>query len=259
MESDMNEQVVLAEARDGVLVITINRPHRRNALTADVATGLRAALERLDDSPELHAGVITGAGGHFCAGMDLRDTPLDDEIDEFERNFQRILANPADKPLIAAIEGFAVAGGWELALACDLAVAGEGARFGLPEVKVGLVAQGGALLWLPRRVPYHLAMELCLTGRMIDARRVEQIGALNAVVPDGTALTRAIELASEIAANAPLAVVATKKVVKRSHAWPEEEEWQRQEELAMPVFHSADAAEGAAAFAEKRPPRWEGR
>jgi enoyl-CoA hydratase len=259
MENSRNEPSVLAEASDGVLVITINRPHRRNALTADVATGLRAALARLDDSPDLHAGVITGAGDHFCAGMDLRDTPLDEDIDDFERDFQAILANPCDKPLIAAIEGYAVAGGWELAMACDLIVAGAGARFGLPEVKVGLVAQGGALLWLPRRIPYHLAMELCLTGRLIDAGRVEEIGGLNDLVPDGSALARATELAAEIAANAPLAVVATKKVVKRSHAWPEEEEWQRQEELAMPVFHSADAAEGAAAFAAKRPPRWEGR
>jgi enoyl-CoA hydratase len=259
MENSQNQQSVLAEERDGVLVITINRPHRRNALTADVAVGLREALSRLDGSSELRAGVITGAGDHFCAGMDLRDTPLDDEIDEFERDFGRILADPAEKPLIAAIEGYAVAGGWELALACDLIVAGEGARFGLPEVKVGLVAQGGALLYLPRRVPYHLAMELCLTGRLVDARRVERIGGLNDIVPDGSALERAIELAAEIAAAAPLAVVATKKVVKRSHAWPEEEEWERQAELAMPVFHSADAAEGAAAFAEKRSPRWQGR
>jgi enoyl-CoA hydratase len=259
MENGQNGPTVLAEASDGVLVITINRPHRRNALTADVGVGLRAALTRLDESPDLRAGVITGAGGHFCAGMDLRDTPLDEDIDDFERDFGAILANPCEKPLIAAIEGYAVAGGWELAMACDLIVAGAGARFGLPEVKVGLVAQGGALLWLPRRVPYHLAMELCLTGRLIEAERVKEIGGLNDLVDTGGALARATEIATEIAAAAPLAVVATKKVVKRSHAWPEDEEWQRQEELARPVFHSADAAEGAAAFAAKRPPRWTGR
>jgi len=259
MGTEGQQDAVLTERRDGVLVITINRPHRRNALTADVGTGLRAAFDLLDRASDLHAGVVTGAGGHFCAGMDLRDTPLDEDIDEFERTFQRILIDAARKPLIAAIEGYAVAGGWELALACDMAVAGESARFGLPEVKVGLVAQGGALLWLPRRVPYHLAMELCLTGRMVEAPRVAAIGALNDVVADGTALDRALEIAAEIAAAAPLAVVATKQVVKHSYGWAAEDEWQRQEELAMPVFHSADAAEGASAFAEKRPPRWEGR
>jgi enoyl-CoA hydratase len=259
MENGQKELSVVTEETDGVLVMTINRPHRRNALTADVYTGLHAALARLDGAPELRAGVITGAEGHFCAGMDLRDTPLDEDIDQFERDFGALLANPCEKPLIAAIEGYAVAGGWELAMACDLIVAGQGARFGLPEVKVGLVAQGGALLYLPRRVPYHLAMELCLTGRLVEAERVKEIGGLNDLVETGGALARAREIAAEIAAAAPLAVVATKKVVKRSHAWPEDEEWQRQEELAMPVFHSADAAEGAAAFAAKRPPRWQGR
>jgi enoyl-CoA hydratase len=250
---------VLTEARGETLVITIHRPHRRNALTRDVADGLRTALAELDDSPRLRAGVVTGSGDHFCAGMDLRDTPLDEEIDDFERTFQRILADPAEKPLIAAIEGYAVAGGWELALACDLVVASETAKFGLPEVKVGLVAQGGALLELPRRIPYHLAMELSLTGAIVGAARVAEVGAINALCAQGTALQTALALADEVTANAPLAVVATKKVVKNAHGWPVEEQWQRQEEIASPVFHSADAAEGAKAFAEKRPPRWQGR
>jgi enoyl-CoA hydratase len=258
MSSASSAAVVLTEIRGEVLVITLNRPHRRNALSAPVAPALRDAFAELDATPGLRAGVVTGAGEHFCAGMDLKDTPLDDEIDEFERTFQRILADPADKPIVAAVEGYAVAGGWELALACDLVVAGAGARFGLPEVKVGLVAQGGALLELPRRIPYHLAMELCLTGAMVGAPRAAEIGAINAVVADGAALEAAIALAVEIAVNAPLAVVATKQVVKNSHGWPVEEQWARQEALASPVFHSADAAEGALAFAEKRAPRWRG-
>jgi enoyl-CoA hydratase len=170
-----------------------------------------------------------------------------------------MLIDGSKKPLIAAVEGYAVAGGWEMALSCDLIVASEAARFGLPEVKVGLVAQGGALLWLPRRIPYHLAMELCITGRMIDAPRAVEIGVVNALAPEGTALDRALELAAEVAANAPLAVAATKQVVKRSYDWSAAEEWDLQEELATPVLHSEDAAEGSLAFVEKRPPRWTGR
>jgi enoyl-CoA hydratase len=259
MSDAKEDQAVLTEAREGVLVITLNRPHRRNALNPAVGKGFAAALEQLDTTPDLHAGVLTGTGGHFCSGMDLKDTPLDEDIDEFERSFRPMLINASKKPLIAAVEGYAVAGGWELALACDMIVASEAARFGLPEVKVGLVAQGGALLWLPRRIPYHLAMELCITGRMIDAPRAAEIGAVNAIAPEGAALERALELAAEVAANAPLAVVATKQVVKRSYDWTADDEWERQEEFAMPVFHSADAAEGSLAFAEKRPPRWHGR
>jgi len=258
MTPEPQQSVVLTETRGETLVITLNRPHRRNALSADVAEPLRAALAELDATPELRVGVLTGAGDHFCAGMDLKDTPLDDEIDEFERTFQRILAEPAAKPLIAAIEGYAVAGGWELALACDMIVAGEGSKFGLPEVRVGLVAQGGALLELPRRFPYHVAMELCLTGKIVGAKRIADFGGINALVPDGTALEAALTLAGEIAANAPLAVVATKKVVKNAGGWPADEAWRRQEEIASPVFHSADAKEGSLAFAEKRPPRWQG-
>lgn len=258
--SDKNEeQAVLTEARDGVLVITLNRPHRRNAMNPALGDGYAAALELLDSSSDLHAGVLTGAGGHFCAGMDLKDQPPEDEIEEFERSFRSMLIDGSKKPLIAAVEGYAVAGGWEMALSCDLIVASEAARFGLPEVKVGLVAQGGALLWLPRRIPYHLAMELCITGRMIDAPRAVEIGVVNALAPEGTALDRALELAAEVAANAPLAVAATKQVVKRSYDWSAAEEWDLQEELATPVLHSEDAAEGSLAFVEKRPPRWTGR
>jgi enoyl-CoA hydratase len=259
MSDKTEEQAILTEPRDGVLVITLNRPHRRNAMNPAFGRGYAAALEQLDSSPDLHAGVLVGAGDHFCSGMDLKDTPGEDEIDEFERSFRPMLIDGSKKPLIAAVEGYAVAGGWELALSCDMIVASEGARFGLPEVKVGLVAQGGALLWLPRRIPYHLAMELCITGRMIDAARALEIGAVNALAPAGAALDRALELAGEVVANAPLAVAATKQVVKRSYDWHAADEWERQEEFAMPVFHSEDAAEGSLAFAEKRSPRWTGR
>jgi enoyl-CoA hydratase len=249
---------VLIERRGHVQVITINRPEARNALDGTAARALAAAADELDADDALRVGVLTGAGGTFCAGMDLKawmrgDTPMIDG-----RGFGGITMTPPRKPLIAAVEGYALAGGFELMLACDLVVAAAGSKFGVPEVKRALVAGGGAALLLPRRIPFAAAMELLLTGEQITAARAAQLELVNRVVPDGTALDGALALAELVAANGPLAVAVTKQIARAQADWTVEEGWQRQAELFKPVFDSADAREGATAFAEKRPPVWRG-
>jgi enoyl-CoA hydratase len=250
---------VLVERRDNVQVITINRPSARNALDAAVAAGVVAAVDELDATPELRAGVLTGAGGTFSAGMDLKAFLRGESPGVEGRGLAGLTERPPAKPLIAAVEGWALAGGFEIMLACDLVVAGRGARFGVPEVTRSLVAGAGAALLLPRRLPYALAMELLLTGDPIDAARAAELGLVNRVVEDGGALDAAIALAARIAANGPLAVAATKRVARESADWSAAEMWTRQSELIGPVFASADAREGATAFAEKRRPNWAGR
>jgi enoyl-CoA hydratase len=250
---------VLVERRDGVLLVTINRPEARNALTRAVAERVAAAVDELDASDELRVGVLTGAGGTFSAGMDLKAF-LRGETPAIEgRGLCGITQTPPRKPLVAAVEGWALAGGFELVLACDLVVAAETARFGVPEVKRSLVAAGGGALLLPRRVPANVAMEMLLTGDPIDARRAAEVGLVNRVTPEGGALDGALALAATVAGNGPLALAATKAVVRGSADWTAAEGWTRQAELVAPVFTSEDAREGAAAFAEKRRPVWRGR
>jgi enoyl-CoA hydratase len=255
----MSEQAVLTEARDGVLLVTLNRPEQRNAVNRAVAEGIGAALDRLDGDGELRVGVLTGAGKGFCAGMDLKAFVAGERPVVEGRGFAGIVRRPADKPLIAAVEGFAVAGGFEIALACDLIVAARGARFGIPEVKRGLVAAGGALLRLPRRIPYHLAMELALTGELIDAERAYDVGLVSRLAEPGGAVDAALELAASIAANGPLALAASKRILVEAPSWPADSIWERQAEISDPVRASDDAREGSVAFAEKRAPRWRGR
>jgi len=249
---------VAVERRGFTQVITINRPEVKNALDGAAARALAAAADELDADDDLRVGVLTGAGGTFCAGMDLKAYLRGDKPNIEGRGFGGITTTPPRKPLIAAVEGWALAGGFELMLACDLVVAGEGSKFGVPEVKRALVAGGGAAILLPRRIPYAAAMELLLTGEAIDAVRAAQLGLVNRLVPDGTALDGALRLAEAIAANGPLAVAVTKQIARSQADWTLTEGWQRQAELYKPVFDSQDAREGAAAFAEKRPPAWRG-
>lgn len=250
---------VETERRDGVLLVTLNRPEAKNAVNAAVAEGIASAIEELDADGELRVGVLTGAGGSFCAGMDLKAFVQGESPHVEGRGFAGIVQGPPEKPMIAAVEGFALAGGFEVALACDLIVAAEDARFGIPEVKRGLVAAGGGLIRLPKRIPYHLAMELALTGDPVYAPRAYEMGVVNRLAPSGGALDAALELAAAIGANGPLALSASKRIISGALDWSDEEAWQKQGELAGSVFGSEDAREGATAFAEKREPVWKGR
>lgn len=250
---------VLVERRGAVQVITINRPEAKNALNLGVAQGIAAAVDELDASDELRVGILTGAGGVFSAGMDLKGF-LRGESPAIEgRGLCGITQTPPRKPLIGAVEGWALAGGFELLLACDLVVAASTARFGVPEVKRSLVAAGGAAVHLPRRIPPAIALELLLTGDPLQAERAAQIGLVNRVTEEGGALEGALALAETIAANGPLAVAATKAVAQQTVDWTLENMWAHQAAITGPVFASEDAKEGATAFAEKRAPVWKGR
>lgn len=255
----MSDDVVLTERRDGVLLITLNRPDARNAVNLALAEGIAAALDELDGEVALSVGVLTGAGKGFCAGMDLKAFVTGERPWVGDRGFAGIVRRASAKPLIAAVEGFAVAGGLEVALACDLIVAARGAKLGIPEVKRSLVAAGGALLRLPRRVPYHLAMELALTGDPLLAERAAEVGLVNRLADPGAAVEVALQLAREIASGAPLALIASKRILQEQWDWHAADMWDAQSAISDPVFASEDAREGASAFAEKRPPVWRGR
>ncbi|PPJ33509.1 enoyl-CoA hydratase [Nocardia nova] len=249
---------VLVEERDRIQIITINRPDARNAIDAAVAKAVAAAVDELDARKDLSIGILTGAGGTFSAGMDLKAFLRGEDPTLPGRGLAGIAEAPPRKPMIAAVEGYALAGGCELMLACDLVVAAENAKFGLPEVKRGLVAGAGGLLRLPRRIPQQLAMEYALTGDFFTAAEAHRFGLINRLTEAGQALEAAVELAEKITANAPLAVAATKEIVARSADWTSDIAFARQSEIMSPVFASADAREGAQAFAEKRSPVWRG-
>jgi len=250
---------VLVEHIDGMVVITINRPEQRNAVNRAVSYGVCAAVDELDARDDLRVGILTGAGGNFCAGMDLKAF-LRGEITRVEgRGILGIAMTPPRKPLIAAVEGYALAGGFEAALACDLLVASRGAQFGLPEAKRGLAAAAGGLLRLPRLIPPRIAMELALTGDLVSAERLERFGLINALVEPGQALAAAMALARRILANAPMSVAASKRVIVEQRDWSLAEMFARQAEITAPVLASEDAKEGAAAFAERRAAVWKGK
>lgn len=249
-------QAVLTDIKDGVMVITINRPEARNALNGAVAEGLYEAINRLDQDDEICVAILTGAGRGFCAGMDLKAFVSGDKSMANPKYHEWMWGNPPRKPIIAAVEGFAVAGGFELAISCDLIVASETAKLGIPEVKRGLVAAGGGLIKLPQQASLRIAMEMALTGDNFSASRMMQLGLINRCVPEGTALDVARELARKICENGPLAVAATKKILQNVHTWPASEARDKQKEITDPVFASADAIEGSKAFAEKRKPVW---
>jgi enoyl-CoA hydratase len=254
------EDEVLVDVVEKTMVVTINRPAQRNAITLSAAQAVASALDRLDSDPALAVGIITGSGGTFCAGMDLkRFRELGERPYVPVRGFAGIVELPPTKPLVAAVEGWALGGGFEIVLACDLVVAGRGARFGLPEVRRGLVARGGGLFRLPRVLPRHLALELVLTGEPLDAVRAAEHGLVNRLTEDGEALDGAMQLAEQVARNAPMAVVTSKRIARGALDWSETEAFIRQQAMTDAVFASDDAAEGARAFAEKREPQWTGR
>jgi enoyl-CoA hydratase len=255
--TDNSENVVLVEQRDRILIMTINRPEAKNAVNAAVSRGLADAVDRLDSDPGLSVGIVTGAGGSFCAGMDLKAFARGENVIVEGRGIG-FTEQPPVKPLIAAVEGYALAGGTEVALATDLIVASRDSAFGIPEVKRGLVAGGGGLLRLPQRIPYAIAMELALTGDNLPAVRAHELGLVNVLAEPGSALDAAIALAEKITANGPLAVAATKRIIIESRNWSPDEVFAEQMKILMPVFSSNDAKEGAIAFAEKRAPRWSG-
>jgi enoyl-CoA hydratase len=258
-EAAVLSEPVIAERRGNVLLITINRPEVRNAVNAAVAAGVAGALEELDDDDSLSVAVLTGAGGFFSAGMDLGAFVKGESPWFGDRGFAGIAQRSSRKPLIAAIEGFALAGGMEIALACDLIVAAKGARLGIPESTRSLVAAGGALLRLPRRMPYHVVMELALTGDPMPADRFYEFGVVNRLAEPGSAVEVALELAERLARNAPLALAASKRILQEQFDWSSSEMWEKQGAISGPVFSSEDAKEGASAFKEKREPVWKGR
>jgi enoyl-CoA hydratase len=249
---------LLTERRGRILVVTINRPHARNAINRAVSQGIADAVDELDEDPAMSVAILTGAGGNFCAGMDLKAFLAGEDMAVPGRGLG-FTERPPRKPVIAAVEGFALAGGTELALATDLIVASREARFGLPEVQRGLVAGGGGLIRLPERIPYQKAMEFALTGDSFTAEQGFGYGLVNRVTEPSGALAGALELAERVARNGPLAVAATKQIVAAARDWRADEAFARQSEMFRPVFASQDAREGAAAFAEKRPPVWQGK
>lgn len=250
---------LLVERQDGVLLLTFNRPEARNAMTLAMSQAMVAALDMLDSDPALRVAVVTGAGGNFCSGMDLKGFLKGERPSVPGRGFGGLTQSAPKKPLIAAVEGYALAGGFEAVLACDLVVASRAARFGLPEVKRGLVASAGGLMRLPDRIPYHVAMQYALTGDMLEAERAAQFGLVNELTEPGQALAGALRLARSILANGPLAVQVSKRILVESRDWPAAEMFERQGPIAAPIFETDDAKEGARAFAEKRPPVWQAR
>lgn len=255
----MDPTSVLVERRGAVSVITINRPSVRNAINQAVSHGIAAALDALDDDDSLGVGILTGAGGTFCSGMDLKAFVNGERPEIPGRGLAGLTEHVPRKPLIAAVEGYALAGGCEIVLACDLVVASSSTRFGIPEVTRGLVAGAGGLVRLPRKIPRQIALEYALTGAHFTAADAHRWGLVNRVCAPGEALTEAIELATAILANAPLAVQMTKRIMAESSSWGEDESWDRQRALVDEVLATDDAREGALAFSEKRPPKWMGK
>lgn len=252
--------LIKTEVSDGIMVITINRPQARNAINYEAAQELGQALDELDQNPNIVIGILTGAENTFCSGMDLKAFAKNGQRPYVEgKGFAGICERPPKKPVIAAVEGYALAGGCEIALACDLIVAANNANFGLPEVKRGIVPGSGGMMRFPSRVPYHIAMEAVLTGDMFSASRAEQYGLVNRLVEPGQALNVALDLARNIASNGPLAVQTAKQIITQSRDWSQDHMFDLQRPRIAHIFTSLDAKEGATAFAEKRAPVWQGK
>ncbi len=252
-------KLVLVERHESVLTITINRPAQKNAVNHEVAVELGSALDRLDADPDLSVGVLTGAGGTFCAGMDLKAFAAGEVPTLPGRGFGGLTRAHVRKPLIAAVEGWALGGGFELALACDLIVAAKDARFGFPEVTHGLVASEGGLIRLPRHMPFHVALRVLLTGEPLAAAEAGERGLATELTEPGAALERAQELARRIARNAPLALAAVKEILRTTQGLDDRAAFEQQDKITAGLISSDDAHEGAQAFTEKRAPVWHGR
>ncbi|MFD9455203.1 crotonase/enoyl-CoA hydratase family protein [Streptomyces sp. NPDC059985] len=256
MNTETPDPVVLTARREGVLVITLNRPHVRNAVDRALAEAVDAALTLLEADPGLDVGVLTGAGGHFCSGMDLKAFPDEGVPRVADRGLAGLTRAHRTKPLIAAVEGAAVAGGFELVLACDLITAADTAFFVLPEVARGLIASEGGAIRLPARLPYHLAMDMLLTASPLPAADAARHGLVNRLTGEGEALDAALALAARVRANAAQAVRITRQVVEATRGLDDRSAFDVQDPLTAPVFTTASAAEGTRAFCEKRPPAW---
>jgi enoyl-CoA hydratase len=255
----MTAQAVVTKIENRLMLITINRPEAKNAINAAVAQGLADALIQLDADPDIRVGILTGAQNTFCAGMDLKAFIRGESPVVPGRGFGGMVEAPPRKPLIAAVEGYALAGGFELALTCDLIIAANGAKFGIPEVTRGLAAGGGGLLRLPRQMPYRIAMELALTGGSVSAEKLLSLGLINRVVADGTALEEATSIARLILENGPLGVEVSKAIISQSGDWTSQEMFRQQDAMMNRIATSEDAREGATAFAERRKPVWRGK
>jgi enoyl-CoA hydratase len=261
------EPHLLVEREDHVVVVTMNRPERRNALSGEMLVRMNDAWDEIDEDPDVRVAILTGAGGTFCAGADLKAMAGEGQGDEFR---DRFLQDPdlhwkallrhrrLIKPLIAAVEGFAVAGGTEILQATDIRIAAETATFGVTEVTRGLFPLGGSTVRLRRQIPYTLAADILLTGRHVPAQEAWEMGLIGRVVPEGQALAEAKRVAGQIAANAPLSVQAVLRALRETESVPEREAMEIEGRIGLPVFAPEDAREGPRAFAEKRPPKWKG-
>ena len=265
--SDISDRAphCLVEQRGHVLIVTMNRPEARNALSGEMMAIMTEAWDRVDNDPEIRVAILTGAGGAFCAGADLKDMNKSAPGDKFAGGGWDLSKLPAllkgrrlTKPLIAAVEGPAIAGGTEILQGTDIRVAGESAKFGVSEAKWGLFPLGGSAVRLVRQIPYTIAADILLTGRHLKAAEAKEIGLIGHVVPDGQALDKALEIADTIAANGPLAVQTILKTIRDTEGMHEEEAFRIDAELGAAVFKSADAKEGPRAFAEKRAPKFTG-
>lgn len=258
MKQDPLSSSLLIERDGAVLIITINRPEVRNAIDRATSEAIASAMDQLDNDPTLSIGILTGHGQHFCSGMDLKAFLRGERVELEGRGLAGIAERPPVKPLIAAVEGYALAGGCEIALACDLIVAANNSQFGIPEVKRGLIAGSGGLMRLPQRIPPQIALEYALTGKPMTARDAAHWGLVNRLTEPGGALAEARALAYEISQNGPLAVRMTKHIMTESPNWPTDQKWPQQNEILERVIASNDAREGALAFSEKRAPHWTG-